>query len=142
MEVDQHPASVLEEAPLHRRMSSSWHGASLSEPASPDGPREALAPRSSSDAKAVAASRHGAGAGEAESSSRAGGSNSGRDARVSDSCSGGLGGQGCESMSSVIPASVSSPTSAAREAFVGWPRAVVVHSELRTEAGFVGVLHE
>ena len=29
-----------------------------------------------------------------------------------------------------------------QEAFVGWPRAVVVHSELRNEVGFAGTIHE
>ena len=29
-----------------------------------------------------------------------------------------------------------------QEAFIGWPRAVVVHSELRSETGFAGTVHE
>jgi hypothetical protein len=33
------------------------------------------------------------------------------------------------------------PNNAKRDAFVGYPRAVVVHSEMRTEPGFAG-LHE
>ena len=38
--------------------------------------------------------------------------------------------------------STSKNQSLQQEAFIGWPRAVVVHSELRTETGFAGTLHE
>ena len=85
--------------------------------------------------KPLSSSWHGAGV--LEEVEGPGGSS--RDTSWSGSFSGG-GQTVAESSSAGILSSGVSPVH--RQAFVGWPRAVVVHSELRTEAGFAGVLHE
>ena len=147
-----------EHAPLHRRLSSSWHGSSLLNPPSPElyqqhqvqggqgegqHQEEDLHQQSLTDApcsKPMAASWHGAGRGQAEPSCQVSGQvDSWGDERFSGPVTEGASGA---SPAPSAPGLAICPPQIAREAFVGWPRAVVVHSELRTEAGFAGVLHE